>query len=205
GLAVDRAVVDVAVVHLARFFGEFLSDIVGVLGEVLAQLLELCAELALLRGHEGDRRLGFAASLCRRLASRSGRLGRRRSGMATLLSAGETRAHDRLLDFDVAADRAAHQAARPLLVVSRGILKPAFEGVSLGAGKRVANHRSPPAAWSGVGSAIGWTISKRRPCCSEGMRPRALTTSAGSMLAITTPGSVPPSARIPPQGSTTSE
>src|SRR5439155_7114721 len=38
GLAVDRAVVDVAVVHLARFFGKFLADIVGILGEVLAQL-----------------------------------------------------------------------------------------------------------------------------------------------------------------------
>ncbi len=32
GLAVDRAVLDLAVMHLARFFGKFLADIVGVLG-----------------------------------------------------------------------------------------------------------------------------------------------------------------------------
>ena len=56
GLAVDRAVLDLAVVHLARLLGKFLPDIVGVLGQVLAQLLELLAELALLRRHHGDRR-----------------------------------------------------------------------------------------------------------------------------------------------------
>ena len=57
GLAVDRAVLDLAVVHLARFFGKLPADIVGVLGQVVAQLLELGAELALLRRHHRDRRL----------------------------------------------------------------------------------------------------------------------------------------------------
>src|SRR5262249_8935417 len=49
GLAVDRAVLDLAVVHLARLFGKFLADIVGVLHDVVAQLLQLLAKLALLR------------------------------------------------------------------------------------------------------------------------------------------------------------
>ena len=72
GLAVDRAVLDLAVVHLARFFGKFLADIVGILGEVVAQFLELRAELALLRRHHGDRRVasGAAAGAARRLGRR---------------------------------------------------------------------------------------------------------------------------------------
>src|SRR5262245_312174 len=47
-LAVDRAVIDLAIVHLAGFLGEFLADVIGILGEVLAQLLELLAQLVLL-------------------------------------------------------------------------------------------------------------------------------------------------------------
>ena len=49
GLAVDRAVLDLAVVHLARLLGKLRPDIVGALGEVLAQFLQLLAELAFLR------------------------------------------------------------------------------------------------------------------------------------------------------------
>src|SRR5262245_51477516 len=48
GFAVDRAVLDLAVVHLAGLFGELLANVVGVRRQVLAQLLELGAELALL-------------------------------------------------------------------------------------------------------------------------------------------------------------
>ena len=36
--------------------------------------------------------------------------------------------------------------------------------------ERVADHASPPTTCRCVGSAIGSRISKRRPCCSEGMR-----------------------------------
>ena len=61
-LAVDRAVLDLAVVHLARLFGKFAADVVGVLDEMVAQFLELGAELALLRRHHGDRRLGLGCS-----------------------------------------------------------------------------------------------------------------------------------------------
>src|SRR5207302_553010 len=148
---------------------KFLAHIVGVPGEVRAQLLEFLAELALLRGHESDRRLGVGMRWDGRIACRNGCLGRRCRSMTAPVRAGETRAHDRLVDLGVAADRAAHQAARPLLVVSGRVLEPALEGVSLRAGERIADHRSapaayrsPPAAWSGVGSAIGCTISNRR-------------------------------------------
>src|SRR5215469_6908727 len=58
-LAVDRAVVDLAIMHLAGFLGKLLPDIVRVFGEMLAQILELLAQLLLLRRHHGDRgRLG---------------------------------------------------------------------------------------------------------------------------------------------------
>ena len=49
GLAVDRPMFDVAVMHLARFIGEALADIVGVLDDVVAKFLQLGAQLALLR------------------------------------------------------------------------------------------------------------------------------------------------------------
>ena len=42
---------------------------------------------------------------------------------------------------------------------------------------------APPTACRCAGSAIGSIISKRRPCCSEGMRARAAATSAGSISA----------------------
>src|SRR5258708_3417450 len=68
GMAVERAVVDLAVMHLAGFLGKLLPEIIGVLGQMLAQLLELLAQLALLRRHHGDRR-----RFARRLARRRGR------------------------------------------------------------------------------------------------------------------------------------
>ena len=55
GLAVDRAMLDIAVMHLARFVGETLADIVGILDDVIAQFLELGAQLALLRHHQRGR------------------------------------------------------------------------------------------------------------------------------------------------------
>src|SRR5262252_2237496 len=56
GLAVDRAVLDLAVVPLARLFGKSPPNIIGVSDEMFAQFLQLPAELALLRRHHGDRR-----------------------------------------------------------------------------------------------------------------------------------------------------
>ncbi len=85
GFAVDRAVLDLAVVHLARFFGKFLADIVGVLGEVVAQFLELGAELALLRRHHRDRRAVSPAPVP--APARSGGFGTARRGLRALLGA----------------------------------------------------------------------------------------------------------------------
>src|SRR5262249_23655972 len=55
-LAVNRAALDLAVVHLARLFGKSPPNIIGVSDEMFAQFLQLAAELALLRRHHGDRR-----------------------------------------------------------------------------------------------------------------------------------------------------
>ncbi len=55
GLAVDRAVLDIAIMHLARFVGEAFADIVGILHDVIAQFLDLGAQLAFLR-HQQRRR-----------------------------------------------------------------------------------------------------------------------------------------------------
>src|SRR5262249_42591889 len=212
-LAVDRAMVDLAVVHLARFLGKLLPDVIGVLGQVIAQLPELRSEFALLRRHHRDRRLGGIGRGCpghRRLGRRRlgcGRLGRWRwrRASAAFLGAGKRRRHDRLLDLAVAAGGAGHQPALGLLVVGRRIGKPALEGMALRANERVTDHRSAPTALNGTGSASGSTISNRRPCCSEGMRPRAAATSAGATLPVTSPGPGPPSAPPRPHGATISE
>src|SRR3954447_7512648 len=115
------------------------------------------------------------------------------------------RSHDGLLDLAVAAGRTGDESAFDLLVIGRGIRKPAFERMAFGADERVENHRVLPTARNGTGLAMGSAISKRRPCCSDGTRPRALATSAGSIVAMTMPGSVPPSATIWPHGSTINE
>src|ERR1043165_2794622 len=198
-LAVDRAMLDLAVMHLARDLGKFLPDIVGVRGQVIAQLLELLAKLALLRRDHRDRR--------RRLRLRRrgrGFLGRRHDRSA-LVRARKARRHDGLLDLRGAADRAGDELALDLLVVGGRTGEPALEFVAPVADQRIADHESAPTTCRCVGSAIGSSTSKRRPCCSDGMRLRAVETSAGSMSAKTTPGSVPPSARIRPHGSTTTE
>jgi hypothetical protein len=46
---------DLAVMHLARFLGKFLADIVGILEDVLAQFPELGAEFLFLRRHHRHR------------------------------------------------------------------------------------------------------------------------------------------------------
>src|SRR5581483_415049 len=115
------------------------------------------------------------------------------------------RRHDRLLDLDRAAGRAFDQAALALLVVISGIRKPDFEFMFLVADERVTDHGTLLTGCRCAGSAIGSTISNRRPCCSDGTRARAAATAAGSISAMITPGSVPPSAMTLPHGSTTSE
>src|SRR5262249_36000113 len=54
--AVDRAVLDFAVMDLARLLGKARPDIVRVLDDMLAQLFELLAQLVFDRRHHRDRR-----------------------------------------------------------------------------------------------------------------------------------------------------
>jgi hypothetical protein len=49
GFAKDRPMLDVAVMHLARFARELLADIVGVLHDMVAQLFQLGAQQAPVR------------------------------------------------------------------------------------------------------------------------------------------------------------
>src|SRR6267154_6279429 len=119
--------------------------------------------------------------------------GRRR--LRALARSGQPRAHDLLLDLGGSADRAGDERALGLLVVGGGILEPAFEGMAFGADQRITDHRGSPSARKASGSAIGSIISNRRPCWSEGTRPRAAATAAGSICASTMPGSTSPSAR----------
>src|SRR5262249_21191203 len=139
-------------------------------------------------------------------ASRCGRrCSRRRLGALAALLADDARRHDRLLDLDRIADRAAHQLALDLGVVSRRVLEPTFEGVVAFAAERVADHADPRTRCRCSGPDFGSATEKRRPCCSDGTALRAVSTLAGSIFARNTPGSTPPSARISPQGATISE
>src|SRR5260370_12580634 len=190
-LAVDRAVLDLAVVHAPRLFGEFLADVIGVLDDVVAQLLELLAQLDLFLGDDRDRRLF--------------RLRRWRRGGIAAARRAERGRHDGLFALGGAAVRTGHQPSRGLMVDVGRIVEPALEAMAGFAAERVADHAGPPTTCRWVGSAMGSRISKRRPCWSEAIRDRAAATSAGSMSANTMPGSMPPSARMRPQGSTTSE
>src|SRR5215831_4600644 len=180
GLTVDRAVLDLAVVHLSRLLRKFLPDIVGVLREVVAQLLQLLAKLALLRGHDGDRR--------RRLGRlrRGGRPLRQRR-IPALFRSRHPRRHDRLFDLDGVANRASDEPRLGLLVVGCRILEPTVECVPVVARQGVTDHAGPRTARKWAGSAIGSMISNRRPCWSEGIFARAAVTSAGSITARITP------------------
>src|SRR6516165_4549935 len=185
GLAVDRAVLDLAVVHLARLFGKSPPNIIGVSDEMFAQFLQLPAELALLRRHHGDRRRNirlrrFRRRLrCRRLR-RCRSLGHRHGHgrIAAPFRSRHPRRHDCLLDLSRIADRTADEPAFDLTVVGRRVRKPALECVPPVARQRVADHSEPRIAWRGC--AIGPIISNRRPSWSKRIFARAAVTSARS-------------------------
>src|SRR5262252_3680052 len=201
GFAVDRAVLDLAVMHLARLIGKLAADVLGIPGEVVAQLLELGAHLAFLRRDHRDGRGGFG----RRLRDAGSRRGGRRRCVERHLRPRDARRHDRLFDLGRAADRAGDEPPFDLLVEGGRIGEPALEVVPALADEGVADHGLPPTACRWVGSAAGAATSKRRPCWSEGMRARATAISASAISAMTTAGSVLPSARTRPHGSITSE
>src|SRR4051812_42810697 len=192
---------DVAIVHFSRFIGKTLADIVGVLDDMVAQFLDLGAQLAFLR-HQQRRRTGRRPF---RACDRGG--GRRRGGRGILapFSAHDLRGHDGALDLGRAAGRAADQLALFLDLVGRRTLEPAFERMAALAAEVVADHADPRTRCRCSGPALGSAIPKRRPCCSDGIACRAVTTFDGSIFARNTPGSTPPSASTSPQGSTISE
>src|SRR5439155_23887662 len=112
GFAVDRAMLGLAVMHLARFLGKFLADIVGIRRQVIAQLLQLLAELVLLRRDHRDR----AAIRRRGVGVRRRGLLAHRDRRAFVL-ARKARRHDGLLDLGRAAHRTLDQLALGLLVI----------------------------------------------------------------------------------------
>src|SRR5271168_1237251 len=138
----------------ARLLGKPRPDIVGVLGDVVAQLFELFAQFAFRRRHDGNRRIGRSRWRCR-LRRQPWRLGH--------FSMPKARRHDRLLDLGGAADWASYQRALDLLVVGRRVLEPALESMALFAIERIADHSGARTACRWVGSAIGSMSSKRRP------------------------------------------
>src|SRR6185295_7030160 len=120
--------------------------------------------------------------------------GRRRDdrfrALAALL-ADDARCHDRLLDLDGIADRAAHQLAPDLGFIGGRAMEPAFERMVAVAAERVADHADPRTRCRCSGPALGSAMPKRRPCCSDGTVLRAASTLEGSILARNTPGSTP--------------
>src|SRR5262249_3491177 len=111
--------------------------------------------------------------------------------------------HQSLFDPRAAAHRTRDEVALRLPVIGSRTREPAFEFVALVADERVSDHcEMTQTTCRYAGFAIGPTISKRRPCCREGIRARAVATAAGSISAITTAGSMSPSASTRPQGST---
>src|SRR5206468_4545293 len=117
----------------------------------------------------------------------------------------DLRGHDGALDLGRAAGRAAHQLAFFLGLVGRRTLEPAFERMAAPAAEVIPDHADPRTRCRCSGPALGSAMPKRRPCCSDGIVCRAVTTFDGSIFARNTPGSTPPSASTSPQGSTISE
>ena len=116
-LAIDAALVGFAEMDLARFLGEFVADIVGVLAHLFRQRLELRHRLALLLAHGERDRLALAA----------GRDGWR---------------HQALVDAVGAAGRAVDEAALALLVEIVVAAEPALEFVVLVAGEAEADQEA---------------------------------------------------------------
>ena len=200
GLAVDRAVLGLAVMHLARFLGEFRPDMVGVLGEMVAQFLELAAQLLLLRRDHRDGR--FLLRVLRRGVAGAGIRPRARA----LARAGQPRRHDRFVDLGRAAMRAGHQLALDLLVVGRRIRRTSF---------RSRGPSRTPARSGSFGPPDHVQVGRLRQRLDDletaavlqrrDARARLRHFAPDRSRPSPRPARVPPSARMRPQGSTISE
>src|SRR5262249_20792032 len=116
GLAVDVALLDLAVVDTPRLLREASAHVVAVLLDLLAQLAQNLAHRSHLRWR-----------------------GRRRGRLALA----DTRRHRRLLDPPAAADRAGNPSAGHLGIESVTVGKPCLEDVVLRALQIEQNHRMP--------------------------------------------------------------
>src|SRR5882757_8494279 len=130
GLAVDAALVALAVMDLARLLGELAADMLAVLLDLLAHLEQGFAQL--LRHVLGH---GRHLLLLRRRSSRS--RGNRRFDVRPLASFAEARRHGRAGDLGVAAHGAADQGLLFLAFVGLAVLEPALEFVAFGAAQSI--------------------------------------------------------------------
>ena len=123
GLAIDAALFRFLVVNLARFLGELVAHIFGILLDALAQLAH----------HRHEHRLARIDRACEN----------RLLGLALAVGlGGEARRHQLLFDLSRTAKRTTHQAGLGLLVIGRGIAEPAVEFVPVSANEFVMDHVS---------------------------------------------------------------
>src|SRR5258708_22532752 len=160
GLAIDAALVALAVVDLARFLGELRPDMLAVLLDLLAQLQE---RLAHLLGHMlGQRRhLLLLRGRCRS-GRRCGLRLRFDHGLAHLVtSPADARRHAGARHLAVAAHGAADQGLLFLSFVGLAVLEPALELVALGAAQSVKKHE--------MASDSGYLSLPMRECKENGV------------------------------------
>ena len=118
--AIDRAVLDLAVMNLAGFLGKPGTDIMRILGDVIAQFFQLVPNFAFRSRHHCDRRLWRNRRHRRRLQWRRRYRWCRRARIRSCAVADFRRQigrHDRFFHLGRAAYRARHQAALGLLNV----------------------------------------------------------------------------------------
>ena len=102
--------------------------------------------------------------------------------------------------------RAAHQLALGLLVVGRRTLETSSRSRGLGRNAaRSGSCRRPAPDADGRDAASDRPRRSAGHAAARGSPCARLATLAGSIVAVITPGSVPPSARTTPHGSTISE
>src|SRR6266851_4938096 len=131
GLAIDAALVALAVVDLARLIGELVADMLAVLLDLLAHLEQGFAQL--LRHVPGH---GCHLLLLRRGSWRRSGSGRH-FDVRLLAAFAEARRHQGTRDLGVAAHGAADQGLLFLAFVGLAVLEPAFELVAFGAAQSI--------------------------------------------------------------------
>ena len=131
GLAVDAALVALAIMDLARLVGEFVANVLAVLLDLGAHLQQRLAQFL---GHLAGkgchlRRLGHGD---RRRRGHGGHVGGRLVALGP-----QPWGHQGARHLGVAADGATHQGLLFLTLVGLAVLEPAVELVALGAAQSV--------------------------------------------------------------------